>query len=103
MNRIAKTNFSYQDPLAFLPHKRVQDFAKGQLIYGAEKSSSELYLVTLGRVKVSTTADDGCQTVSRMVRAEGLFGERCLVGPTDRRESATALDSVMLISWSREE
>jgi CRP-like cAMP-binding protein len=103
MSRIARTGLPYQDPLDFLPRKRVQDFAKGRLIYGVEKPSSDLYVVTLGRVKVSTTADDGCQTVSRMVRAEGLFGEACLVGPTDRRESATALDNASLMSWSRGE
>jgi CRP/FNR family transcriptional regulator len=103
MSQIARTGLLYQDPLDFLPRRRVQDFAKGRLIYGVEKPSSDLYAVILGRVKISTTADDGCQTVSRMVSAEGLFGEACLVGPTDRGESATALDNVTLMSWSRGE
>jgi CRP/FNR family cyclic AMP-dependent transcriptional regulator len=103
MSQIARTGLPHQDPLDFLPRKRVQDFARGRLIYGVDKSSRDLYVVILGRVKVSTSADDGCQTVSRMVRAEGFFGEPCLVGPMDRRESATALDNVTLMSWSREE
>jgi CRP/FNR family cyclic AMP-dependent transcriptional regulator len=94
---------SHKDPLAFLPRKRVQYFAKGRLIYGVENSARDLYVVILGRVKVSTTADDGVQTVSRMVHAEGFFGEPCLVAPAARRESATALDDVTLMSWSREE
>ncbi|MGO9257441.1 MAG: cyclic nucleotide-binding domain-containing protein [Bryobacteraceae bacterium] len=81
MSQTARKGLPYQDPLEFLPRKRVQDFAKGSLIYGVEKASSDLYLVILGRVKVSTTADDGGETVSRMVRAEGWFGEPCLVAP----------------------
>jgi CRP-like cAMP-binding protein len=34
---------------------------------------------------------------------EGFFGEPCLVTLAGRRESATALDDVTLMSWSREE
>jgi CRP/FNR family transcriptional regulator len=71
------------------------------VIYDAENPSVDLYVVILGRVKISNTADDGCQTVGRIVRAEGLFGESCLIGPLDRNESATALDNVTLMSWSR--
>jgi CRP/FNR family transcriptional regulator len=71
------------------------------VIYDAENPSADLYVVILGRVKISNTADDGCQTVGRIVRAEGLFGESCLIGPLDRNESATALDNVTLMSWSR--
>jgi CRP/FNR family transcriptional regulator, cyclic AMP receptor protein len=103
MSQIATTRLQHQDPLEFLPRKRVQEFAKGRLIYGVEKPSSGLYVVILGRVKVSTTADDGGETVSRMVRAEGFFGESCLLEPSDRKDSATALDDVALMSWSRAE
>jgi CRP/FNR family transcriptional regulator, cyclic AMP receptor protein len=103
MSQVAGTGFTCQDPLDFLARKRVEDFAKGRLIYGVEKPSNGLYVVILGRVKVSTTADDGCHTLSRMVHAPGLFGEPSLVGPTDHRESATTLDNVTLMSWSREE
>jgi CRP-like cAMP-binding protein len=59
--------------------------------------------VILGRVKITTTADDGGQTVGRIVRTEGLFGESSLIGPVPRSETAVALDNASLMSWSRTE
>ncbi len=103
MLRSANAGLNYEDPLTYLPRKPVQEFAKGRVIYDAEHPPGDLYVVILGRVKISNTAEDGCQTVGRIVRAEGLFGESCLVGPTNRNESAMALDNVTLMSWSRAE
>jgi CRP/FNR family transcriptional regulator len=62
-----------------------------------------LYLVVTGRVKISASAPGGKQVVNRIVPAEGLFGEACLLGAPSPRESATALDSVTLMSWTRAE
>jgi CRP-like cAMP-binding protein len=60
-------------------------------------------VVIVGRVKISTTADDGSQAFGRLVRREGLFGESSMIGPLQRSESAVALDSVALMSWTRDE
>jgi CRP/FNR family transcriptional regulator len=103
MMRSASAGLIYEDPLTYLPRKPVQEYARGRGIYDAQNPSTDLYVVILGRVKISNTAEDGCQTVGRLVRAEGLFGESCLIGPLDRTESATALDNVTLMSWSRTE
>ena len=103
MMRSANSGLSYEDPLTYLPRKPVQEFAKGRVIYDAQHPPNDLYVVILGRVKISNTAEDGCQTVGRLVRTEGLFGEACLVGPTNRSETATALDNVTLMSWTRAE
>jgi len=92
---------SHEDPLTYLPRKPVQEFAKGRTIYDPQQSNDHLYVVILGRVKISNTADDGCQTVSRIVCAEGLFGESCLVGAAARSETAVALDNATLMAWSR--
>jgi CRP-like cAMP-binding protein len=94
---------SHEDPLTYLSRKPVQEFAKGRVIYDQQHPTGHLYLVILGRVKVSNMAEDGCQTIGRIVRAEGLFGEASLVGLPARAESATALDNVTLMSWSRAE
>src|SRR5262249_18870241 len=56
----------------------------------------------LGRVKVSTRADDGYETTARIVCAEGLFGEAVLAGGNPR-ESAIVLDTTTLMCWTREE
>src|ERR1700760_256186 len=74
MMRSAHSGLAYEDPLTYLPRKPVQEYAKGRVIYDAQTPPGDLYVVILGRVKISTTAEDGCQTVGRIVRAEGLFG-----------------------------
>jgi len=102
MNRALETPY-HEDPLTYLPRKSVQEFAKGRTIYDAQQPNDHLFVVILGRVKISNTADDGCQTVGRIVCAEGLFGESCLIGSGSRSESAVALDTATLMSWSREE
>ncbi len=103
MMRAAHSGLAYEDPLTYLPRKPVQEYAKGRVIYDAQHPPGDLYVVILGRVKISNTAEDGCQTVGRIVRAEGLFGESCLVGPTTRSETACALDNVTLMAWTRAE
>jgi CRP/FNR family transcriptional regulator len=92
---------SHEDPLTYLPRKPVQEFAKGRTIYDPQQANDHLYVVILGRVKISNTADDGCQTVGRIVCAEGLFGESCLIGNGVRSETAVALDNATLMAWSR--
>src|SRR5690349_9540489 len=101
MNRLHPN--SHEDPLTYLPRRSVQEFAKGRMIYDAEHPNNHLYVVILGRVKISSTAEDGCQTVGRIVCAEGLFGEGCLVGGGARSESAVALDNATLMAWSRDD
>jgi CRP/FNR family cyclic AMP-dependent transcriptional regulator len=93
----------FEDPLMYLPRRPIVEYAKDRIIYDAERPPMSLYVLILGRVKVSNAADDGCETVGRIVRTEGIFGESCLVGTANGNETATALDNVALMSWSREE
>ncbi|HEX3877657.1 MAG TPA: Crp/Fnr family transcriptional regulator [Bryobacteraceae bacterium] len=92
-----------EDPLTYLPRKPVREFGRGRAIYDAENPSSDLFVVILGRVKITNYADDGAQTTARIVCAEGLFGERCLIGSSGAVEMATALDPVTLMSWNHHE
>jgi CRP/FNR family transcriptional regulator, cyclic AMP receptor protein len=103
MSRRADMGLPYEDPLTYLPRKAVQEFAKNRVIYDAQNPAKDLYVVILGRVKIATTADDGGQTIGRIVRTEGLFGESSLIGPSGRNETAVALDNATLMSWSRNE
>jgi CRP/FNR family transcriptional regulator len=86
-----------------LPRKPVQEFARGRTIYDPQQPSEHVYVVILGRVKLTNTADDGDQTIARIVSSEGLFGEASLVGPANRSETAIALDNVTLMAWSRQD
>jgi CRP/FNR family transcriptional regulator len=102
MERYAEPLYS-DDPLSYLPRKQLQEFAKNRVIYCPLQPSDHLYVVILGRVKLATAAEDGCQTIARIVRDEGLFGESSLIAPRAPTETATALDAVSLMSWSRKE
>jgi len=92
-----------EDPLTYLPRKPVLEFAKGRVIYDSHQPCDSLYVVILGRVKTTSTAEDGCQTIGRIICAEGLFGESALVGHGARSESAVALDNASLMAWTRNE
>jgi CRP-like cAMP-binding protein len=97
------TSLRFEDLLINLPRKPPQEYAKNRVIYDVQHPATDLYLVIRGRVKIVTTANDGGHTVGRIVRKEGLFGESCLISPANRGESAVALDTVTLMSWSRSE
>jgi CRP/FNR family transcriptional regulator, cyclic AMP receptor protein len=101
MNRSLNAHSGYEDPLTYLPRKPVQEYSKGSVIYDQQQPNDRLFVVILGRVKVTSTSDDGGQTVSRIVCTEGLFGESCLVGGQDRTESAIALDNANVMAWTR--
>ena len=103
MNRMRETPFTFEDPLTYLPRKPVQEFAKRRVIYDPQQPSDHLYVVILGRVKLTNIGDDGSQLVARIVSAEGLFGESALIGGQRRTEAAIALDNVTLMSWTSNE
>src|ERR1041385_663153 len=103
MGRNPESALTYEDPLTYLPRKPVQEFAKKRIIYDQHQPSDSLYVVILGRVKITTTAEDGLETIGRIVCSEGLFGEPALIGAQGRPESAVALDNATLMSWTRSE
>jgi CRP-like cAMP-binding protein len=102
MYRLNETVSSWEDPLTYLSRKPVQEFAKGRIIYSPDRPVDRLFLLVLGRVKVNTTADDGYETIGRLVSPEGLFGEAVLIGGRPS-ESAVALDAATVMYWTREE
>jgi CRP-like cAMP-binding protein len=87
----------------YLPRKPVQEFSKRQVIYDPQRPSDRLYVVILGRVKISRTSDDGGEVIARFASIEGFFGEPALVGARALTETAIALDDVMLMCWSAAE
>jgi CRP/FNR family cyclic AMP-dependent transcriptional regulator len=97
MNR-AEEFFNYEDPLTYLPRKPIQEFGRRRVIYDPNQPPDSLYVVILGRVKLTSISEDGTQTIARIVTAEGLFGEGSLVA-SPYSESAVALDNVSVMSW----
>jgi CRP-like cAMP-binding protein len=95
-----KQHYRPNDALSYLPRRPLVEYGQGEVIYTGK--CEFLYLVTTGRVKVSSIACDGYEAVVKIVPPEGLFGESCLV-THEVRERAQALDRVHVMSWSRDE
>jgi CRP/FNR family transcriptional regulator, cyclic AMP receptor protein len=94
---------SREDPLAYLPQKRVQEFKRQQAIYTVSEPCNRLYMVTTGRVLICGMSGEGRQAVTRIVGQGSLFGESALVEPADSHESALTLDQTGLMAWTRAE
>jgi CRP/FNR family transcriptional regulator, cyclic AMP receptor protein len=92
-----------EDPLTYLPHKPAQELPKGTIIYGPDSPNEHLHVVIEGRVSITHASPGGGQTVGRIVRADGLFGESVLGRKAPPAESAVALDNVTMMSWTRDE
>ena len=102
MIRIAAEIPIMDDPLTYLPRRGIQEFGKGRVIYCPQQPSDRMYVLVLGRVKVTSTSNDGYETIGRIVCTDGLFGEGALVGGR-ASESAMALDTASVMSWTRSE
>jgi CRP/FNR family transcriptional regulator, cyclic AMP receptor protein len=87
------------DLLSLLPRKPLQSFVRGQSIYSRHQPTDSTYIVITGSVKV-TYSSEGGDAVARMVRADGMFGESCLIGARPAGEAAMALDHTTLMAWS---
>lgn len=92
-----------QDVLMYLPRKGVAAYRKGQVIFAEHQPPTGLQLVVQGRVKVSIPLENGTQTVVNIFTTDDFFGERSLLSTEPGVERATALDSVMLMSWTSQE
>ena len=99
----APRNAVIEDPLAYLPQRRVQEYARQQIVYSPGIPCDRLYLVSLGRVSLSGVNGEGRRAITRIVGQGGLFGLSPLVGQPEPQETAVALDKTGLMSWSAEE
>lgn len=88
------------DPLNYLPRRPLTRFAKGSVIYSGDCEA--LYLVASGRVKVTFQASGERESMMRVVRPQGLFGE-CVFVENVGGSRAVALDEVQLMAWKRME
>jgi CRP/FNR family transcriptional regulator len=88
--------------LTYLPRKPFQELGKGRVIYNAEHTTDLLYLVVMGRVKVTTIPAEGNETIARILCTQDFFGEAVLVG-RQAAYTAVVLDTAMLMSWTRDE
>lgn len=91
-----------EDPLTYLPRKRMREYSKGQTIYAASEPSPGLCLLVGGLVKISRPFDHGSAT-AHFITKEHLFGYVGLVAASSADETAVALRPSMVMSWPRYE
>jgi CRP/FNR family cyclic AMP-dependent transcriptional regulator len=92
------------DALNYLPSTRIMEFPRRCVIYQPGNSVPHLYLVLSGRVKVFCTANSGAQTLICIREIEEFFGQSAILPcQLELQESAVALDSAQVMSWTGEE
>ncbi len=85
----------------FCPHKVEKDFdnhqfksfKKNDYVYFPDESSSHVYLIANGRVKIGSYGADGKETVRAILSKGEIFGEKSILGEATRKDYAQALDS----------
>jgi len=96
----AEPQARYEDVLAQLPASKSTEYNKGQIIYGMDNLSTNLYLVITGKVGVSHMAEDGTEVLLEIVRPDELFGESAFLNVPRRSERAKAIESAKLMTWA---
>lgn len=97
---LASTAPQIEDALSHLPITATTAYRKGELIYGPDRRSTNIYLVVAGSVGMSRIAEEGSEVLFGIVRPDELFGESAFLGDPGVAEMATALESVKLMSWT---
>lgn len=92
-----------EDALAYLPCSGIQEFAKGMQIYGPGDSTSNLYLVIDGRVKLSRVNDTGISAVVDIYQTDDFFGESAFLNLPRDSEQVIALQPTKVMTWSANE
>jgi CRP/FNR family transcriptional regulator, cyclic AMP receptor protein len=90
-----------EDPLAYLPHSSVLDYARGQTIYDQTQTSTSIYLVIQGKVKICRLAPNGNQVVLDIYLTDEFFGEAALLGSSQlRTEMSIAIEDTKVMTWT---
>jgi CRP/FNR family transcriptional regulator len=92
-----------EDPLAHLPCSSIVEYKKGQMIYNQDQTSTNIFLIIEGKIKVSRLADDGHQVVVDIYQPDEFFGESALLNLPHRCEQATALENTRVMAWTAAE
>ena len=68
-------------------------YAKGESFFVPDDLSDRIFFITEGRVKISTTNEEGKEITKAILGKGEVFGEMALVGEERRRDWAMALEN----------
>ncbi|UZR93063.1 Crp/Fnr family transcriptional regulator [Chondrinema litorale] len=68
-------------------------FSKGDFIYFKEEYSRHIYLVSEGKVKITTYTEDGEEMIKAILTKGEIFGEMALLGEKKRKDFAQSVSA----------
>ena len=77
--------------------------AKNEYIYLPNQSSDKIFFITEGRIKIGSYADNGKEITKTILGKGEVFGELAMIGETERRDYALALEDTTLCIINSEE
>ncbi len=80
-----------------------KQFKKGEYIYLPEEHADKVYFISDGRVKIGNYGDSGKEITKAILNAGEVFGELSLIGQTERRDFAYAMEKTSCCVLSVEE
>lgn len=89
-----------EDVLSHLPAVSTTDYSRGQVVYGPNSGSKNIYLVVAGKVGISRIAHNGSEVLLEIVQTDELFGESAFLDDPRHCEQATAVQNAKLMSWA---
>lgn len=76
---------------------------KGAPVYVPTEMSDRIFFINEGKVKISATSDDGREVTKAILGRGEVFGEAALMGETNRRDTAQALENTSLCAVTLDE
>lgn len=70
-----------------------REFKKGEPVYVPEDMSDRIFFIQEGRIKISVMNEEGKEITKAMLGRGEVFGELSMLGETQRRDFATALEN----------
>ncbi len=93
-------------PEAVLREAQVASFRKraypGDVLYQQGDPASSVYVVIVGRLRVTQTTADGHQVIIRYLNSGEMVGYAVISGAKTHAGTTTAVDDVHLIGWTSE-
>lgn len=75
---------------------------KGNFIYLTDEPSTTIYFLKEGRVKIFSTSEDGKEVIKAILYPGEVFGDLTLLGESQHKDFAIALDNVLMCSISKD-
>ncbi|MDH3269475.1 MAG: Crp/Fnr family transcriptional regulator [Ignavibacteria bacterium] len=81
----------------------IKKIAKNEYVYLPSDSSDKIFFINQGRIKIGSYADNGKEITKTIIGPGEVFGELAMIGETERRDYALALEDTEICAISTQE